>query len=100
MQLLWMGPQPPSGLQGLFTMPLLFPGHGACATWPALVTFQAIVEESSGRLLSPSENDTREGSATQSSPSLSLGRNPCSVWGLALLPSTGRHQEAAPRMSR
>ena len=94
------GPPDPLRPTGPITMPLLFPGHGAWATWPALVTFQATAEESSGQVVSPSENDTREGSATQSSPNLSLGRNPCSVWGLALLPSAGGHQEAAPRTSR
>ena len=32
-QLLWMGPQTPSGPQGLFTVPVLSPGHGAsCPT--------------------------------------------------------------------
>lgn len=54
-QLLWMGPQTPSGPQGLFTVPVLFPGHWACTTWPALVTFQVTVEESSGQVVSPSE---------------------------------------------
>lgn len=55
MQLLWGGPQTPSGPQALFTMPVLFTGQGACATWPALVTFQATTEESSGQVVSPSE---------------------------------------------
>lgn len=51
MQLLWVGPQAPLGPQVLFAMPILFMGHGACATWPALVTFQAIREESSGQVV-------------------------------------------------
>lgn len=55
MQLLWMGPQTPSGPQVLFTRPVLFTGQGACATWPALVTFQATTAESSGQVVSPSE---------------------------------------------
>lgn len=55
MQLLWMGPQVPSGPHVLFTMPILFTGQGACATWPALVTFQATAEASSGQTVSPSE---------------------------------------------
>lgn len=87
-QLLWMGPQTPSGPQGLFTVPVLSPGHGACATWPALVTFQATVEESSGQVVSPSENDIREGLAAHSSPSLSLSRNPCRLWSLVVLSSS------------
>lgn len=54
-QLLWMGPQAPSGPQVLFTTPVLFTGQGACAIWPALVTFQAMTAESSGQVVSPSE---------------------------------------------
>lgn len=54
-QLLWMGPQTPSDPQVLFTMPVLFTGQGACATWPALVTFQAKTVESLGQVVSPSE---------------------------------------------
>lgn len=54
-QLLWTGPQTPSAAQNLLTMPLLLSGHGACATWPALVTFQVSTEVSSGQVMSPSE---------------------------------------------
>ena len=98
-QLLWMGPQTPSGPQGLFTMPVLSPEHEACATWPALVTFQATVEESSGQVVSPSKNDIREGLAAHSSLSFSLRRNPCRLWSLVVLPSSGRHPGGAPRVA-
>lgn len=64
-QLLWVGPQAPLGPQVLFAMPILFMGHGACATWPALVTFQAIREESSGQVVSLHlYNGIREGTET------------------------------------
>jgi hypothetical protein len=54
-QSFWTGPQTPLGPQGLFITPFLFLGHGAWATWPALVTFQALTEKSSGQVVSPSE---------------------------------------------
>lgn len=66
MQLLWTGPQVPSGPQVLFTIPVLFTGHGACATWPALVTFQAIAEGSSGQVVSPSEEGYQGGLSNHS----------------------------------
>lgn len=90
MQLLWMGPQVPSGPQALVTMPVLFTEHGACATWPALVTFQAIAEESSGQIVSPSEGGYQRGLSSRSlAQSPSLGGNPCRLWSLALVPVQG-----------
>lgn len=66
MQLLWTGPQVPSGPHILFTMPVLSTGHGAWATWPALVTFQATVEESSGQVVSPSGEQYQAGLSNHS----------------------------------
>lgn len=63
------------------------PGHGACATWPALVTFQATVEESSGQVVSPSENDIR-GLSSASAQAFSLSRNSCRLWSLVVLSSS------------
>lgn len=94
MQPLWMGPQTPSGPQALFTMPVLFPGHGACATWPALVTFQATAEASSGQVASPSEN-TR---LVQPVPLLWVEtRAGCGIWPCR---QTGSHQGGASKARR
>lgn len=76
-QLFWMGPQMPSDPQSLFTTPLLFTGHGACATKPALVTFQATTEKSSGQVVSPSEQGSVRPQQPQYSQSLCSDQNLC-----------------------
>ena len=76
MQLLRTGSHAPSGPQVRSTKPVLFAGHGACATWPALVTFEVTAEESSGLVVSPSEEGHQRGLATTVQPQPFPGQKP------------------------
>lgn len=75
-QLFWTGPQMPSDAQSLFIMPLLFRGHGACATKPALVTFQATTSKSSGQVVSPSEDGSVRSQWPRQSQSFCFSQKP------------------------
>lgn len=99
-QLFWMGPQMPSDPQSLFTTPLLFTGHGACATKPALVTFQATTEKSSGQVVSPSEQGSVRPQQPQYSQSLCSDQNLCGPRYLTQWPQGKEQQRKRPRVPR
>lgn len=86
-QLSWTGPQMPLDPQSLFTTPVLFIGHGACAMKPALVTFQATTEKSSGQVVSPSEEERVRAQQPPYSWSFCFSRNLC-----RLLEAEGRQR--------